>query len=106
MAKTIEYSVDLRKRIVDSHQGGEGYDKISKKLNIAKYSVRGIIKKFATEGHVHNKEGRGRKRIMSERAERKMVRYSKNNARVTNKQVLEAMDPEKHVSRKTVERIL
>ena len=54
MAKTKEYSVDLRKRVGDSHQGGEGYDKISKKLNIRKSSVRRIIEKFATEGHVHN----------------------------------------------------
>ena len=82
--------MDLRKRVVDSHQGGEGYDKISKKLNIPKSSVREIIKKFATEGHFHNKEGRGRKRILSERAERKMVRYSKNNPRATTKEVVEA----------------
>ena len=38
----------FKKCVVDSHQGGEGYDKILKKLNIPKSSVRGITKKFAT----------------------------------------------------------
>ena len=66
MAKSKEYSVDFRKRVVDSHQKGDGYDKVAKKLDIPKSSVRGIIKKFNAEGHVHNKEGRGRKRILSE----------------------------------------
>ena len=69
MAKTKEYSVDLRKRVVDSHKAGEGYDKISKKLDVPKSSVRAIIKKFAAEGHVHNKEGRCRKRSLSESTE-------------------------------------
>jgi len=106
MAKIKEYSVDLRKRVVTSHQAGEGYDRISKKLDIPKSSVRAIIKKFATEGHVHNIEGRGRKRILSDRAERTMVRYSKNNPRATTKEVLQAMGPEMEVSRRTVGRIL
>ena len=84
--------MDLRKRVVDSHQGGEGYDKISKKLNIPNSPhVRGIIKKLITAGHVQNKEGRCRKRILSERAEWKIVRYSKNNRRATTTEVLETM---------------
>lgn len=106
MAKTKEHSADLRKRVVNFHQAGEGYDKISKRLDIPKSTVRAIIKKFASEGHVHNKEGRGRKRILSERAERKMVRFSKSNPRATTKDVLEAMGPEVDVSRRTVGRIL
>ena len=104
MAKTKEYSVDLRKRIVDSHQGGEGYDKISKKLNIAKYSVRGIIKRSLQQRKMFTiRRGAEEKRILPERAERKMVRYSKNNARVTTKESLEAMGPEMDVSRRTVD---
>ena len=106
MTKTKEYSMDLRKRVVHSHQGGEGYNKISKNLNIPKSSVRGIIKRFATEGHVRNKEGRGRNRILSERTKMKMVTYSKNNPRATTKEGFEHIDPEMDVSRRTVGRIL
>ena len=44
--------------------------------------------------------------FLSERAERKMVRYSKINPRATTKEVLEAMCPDMDVSRRTVGRIL
>ena len=85
MVKTKEHSVDLSNRVVDSHIKGEGYDKISKKLVIPKSTVRAIIKKYSSDGHVSNKTGRGRKRVLSERTERKIVRLAKNNPCATTK---------------------
>ena len=57
MVKTKENSEDIRKLVVACHTNDEGYDKISKKLNLPKSTVRAIIKKFRSQGHVMNLEG-------------------------------------------------
>lgn len=107
MVKRKEHSEDLRKRVVACHVNGEGYDKISKKLNLPKSTVRAIIKKNATEGHVKNKTGRGRKRILSERDERKIVRYANQNPRTTAKEIIDTQcNPGVNISRQTVGRTL
>ena len=63
MAKIKEHSVQVREKVVQFHMKGEGYDKISMRLDIPKSTVRAIIEKHAAEGHILNKMGRGRKRF-------------------------------------------
>lgn len=46
MPKAKEISLDLRKRIVDAHNAGEGYTKLSKHFQVSRTGVRSIIKKF------------------------------------------------------------
>ena len=56
MVKTKEHSEDLRKRVIACHSKGEGYDTISKKLILPKSTVRAIVQKFKSQGHVMNLE--------------------------------------------------
>lgn len=45
-SKTKEISLNLRKRIVDSENTGEGYGKLSKHFQGSRTEVRSIIKMF------------------------------------------------------------
>ena len=107
MVKTKEHSEDLRKRVIAIHSKGEGYDKISKRLNLPKSTVRAIVKKFKSQGHVMNLHGRGRKRLLSARAERKIVRRVNQNPRMTAAEIVnEQSSSGVNVSRHTVGRVL
>ena len=58
-------------------------------------------------GHVMNLEGRGRKRIMSARAERRVVRRVKQNPRITAGEIVEEQrNSGVNVSRQTIGRVL
>lgn len=107
MVKTKEHSEDIRKLVVACHTNGEGYDKISKKLNLPKSTVRAIINKFKSHDHVMNLEGRGRKRILSPRDERKIVRQLNQNPRITAGEIVDEQSTSGvNVSRHTVGRVL
>jgi len=107
MVKTKEHSEDLRKRVIACHSKGEGYDTISKKLILPKSTVRAIVQKFKSQGHVMNLEGRGRKRLLSARAERQIVRRVTQNPRITAGEIVnEQSSSGVNVSRHTVGRVL
>ena len=74
MARAKEFSLDLRKRIVNAHCKGEGYTKLSKRFQVSRTGVRGIIKKFKESSVTQNLSGRGRKAKISKTFERKLVR--------------------------------
>ena len=42
MARAKEFSLDLRKRIVNAYCKGEGYTKLSKRFQVSRTAVRGI----------------------------------------------------------------
>ena len=44
MAKTKELSRDMRGRIIERHKEGQGYQKISKEMNLALSTVENIIR--------------------------------------------------------------
>ncbi len=44
--KDKKNSLDLRKRIVNAHKGGEAYTRLSKRFQVSRTAVRSIIKKF------------------------------------------------------------
>ena len=57
-------------------------------LNITKSTVRAIIKKHNSQGHVTNVIGCGRKSTLSTRADRNVHRYFNKKVRVTAKKVV------------------
>ena len=50
MAKTKELSRDMQDRIIEPHKGGQGYQKISKELNLGLSIVGNIIRKYKKYG--------------------------------------------------------
>lgn len=63
--KTKETTIVQRGNVVLLHQRGESSRKIAEILKIPKSTVSDIIKKFKTQGNLENKEGRGRKPVLS-----------------------------------------
>ena len=74
MPKTKEISLELRKKIVEAHDKGEGYTAISKRFTVSRTAVRCIIVKYKETKSVRNIPGRGRKLKISRTLERKIVR--------------------------------
>ena len=71
--KSKELSEDLRTKIVEKHGQSQGYKSISRDLNVPVSTVRSVIKKFTAHGIVANLPGRGRKRKIDERLQRRIV---------------------------------
>lgn len=107
MPKGKEISLDLRERIVNAHKDGEGYTSISKRFQVSRTGVRGIIQKFKETNSVQNKIGRGRKRIISQTLERKLGRDVSKDPRTTAKTLVNNLTKSGiEVSQKTVTRAL
>lgn len=107
MPKTKEISLDLRKRIIDAHKAGEGYTKLSKRFKVSRTGVRGIIQRYKDSHTLQNKPGRGRKRKISERLERQLVRNMSRDPRLTVKTLVNDLATRGIiVSRKTISRAL
>ena len=60
MMKTQQLSIDLRQKIIDLHDAGNGYGEISKRLNISKSTIRFVLKNFAQFGTSETLPGRGK----------------------------------------------
>ena len=82
-----ELSEDLRTHIVEKHQQHQGYKSISRDLNVPLSTVRNIIKKFTTHGTTANLPGRGWKRKMDERLQRRIVRMVDKQPQTTSKEI-------------------
>lgn len=107
MAKTKEISIDLRRKVVNAHKAGEGYTSISKRFQVSRTAVRGIIKKSEENNTVLNLPGRGRKQKISRKLERKLVREVNKDPRKTAKAlVTDAVKSGVDVSSKTIARTL
>ena len=85
MEKAKEFSLDLRKRIVNAHCRGEGYTKLPKRFHVSRTAVRAIIMKLKESSVIQNLSGRGRKAKMSKTLERKLIREVSKNPRTTAK---------------------
>lgn len=107
MAKRKEISADLRRRIVDAHEAGEGYTTISKRFQVSRSGVRRIVQAFKETGSVQNKIGRGRKRKISAALERKLARNVSKDPTTTAKALVnECAMSGVEVSKHTVARAL
>ena len=74
MAKTKELSQQLRMVIIDHHNRGMGYRKISDVLKIPIITIGAIIRKWKEHGLTTDLPRKGRLRKVSERAARSIVR--------------------------------
>ena len=72
--KSKELSEDLRTKILEKHGQSQGYKAISRYLDVPVSTVRNVIKKFTAHGTVANLPGCGRKKIIDERLQRRIVR--------------------------------
>lgn len=107
MPKTKEISLQLRKKIVEAHDKGEGYTAISKRFTVSRTAVRCIIAKYKETNSVRNKPGRGRKRKISRTLERKIVRDVSKMPRTSAKMIVaDLASSGVDVSRNTVVRAL
>ena len=87
MAKTSEYSQDIRKCVVELHNKGNGYRKISSTLNVPISSVRNIIVKFRNDGTTANRARTGRNRKLTERDVRSCMKIVNKDPKITSKEL-------------------
>ena len=74
MGKSKEISQDLRKTIVDLHKSGSSLGAISKCLKVPLSSVQTIVHKYKHRGTTQPSYRSGRRRVLSPRDERTLVR--------------------------------
>lgn len=102
-----ELSEDLRTKIVEKYQQSQGYKSISRDLDVPLSTVRNIIKKFATHGTVANLPGRGRKRKVDERLQRRIVRMVDKQPQTSSKEIQAVLQAQgASVSARTIRRHL
>lgn len=107
MAKSREYSIDLKTRVITLHKSGLSLGKISKQLKVPRSSVQSIVRKFKSQGTVVTSSRSGRKSKISKTAERKLLRLVKNNPTTTKKELVKELENSgTTVSPSTVKRLL
>jgi len=107
MARRKELSVDLREKIVQLYDDGNGYKKISKMLHVPISTIRSIIKKKMETGTVENVGLRGRKRKLDEKLRRRVIRDVAKNPMTTVKNLQQSIkDAGTDVSLQTIRRTL
>ena len=78
--KSKEISQDLRK-----HKSGSSWGAISKSLKVPRSSVQTIVRKYKTHGTMQPSNRSGRRRVVTPRDERTLVRKVQINPRTTAK---------------------
>ena len=92
---------------METYRQSQGYKSISRDLDVPVSTVRNVIKKFIAHGTVANLPGRGRKRKIDERLQRRIVRMVDKEPRSTSKQIhADLQTPGTTVSAHTIRRHL
>ena len=100
-AKTSE------KKIVDLHKSGSSLGAISKRLKVPRSSVQTIVRKYKHHGTTQPSYRSGRRRVLSPRDERTLVRKVQINPRTTAKDLVKMLEETgTKVSISTVKRVL
>ena len=92
MGKSKEISQDLRKKSVDLHKSGSSLGAISKHLKVPRSSVQTIVRKYKHHGTTQPSYHSGRKRVLSPRDERTLVRKVQINPRTTAKDLVKMLE--------------
>ena len=88
MAETEELSRDMRDSIIERHEGGQGYRKISKEMNLALSTVGNIIRKYKKYGDdTANLPRNGRPSKINECTSRWICRNAQINAFITRSEI-------------------
>src|SRR4029434_1558276 len=82
-----ELSQEIRKKIIDKHVNGKGYETISKQLDIPVTTVAHIIQKFKVQGTVAILLGRGCKRKIDDKLKKRIIQMVTKVPRTTSKEI-------------------
>ena len=92
MGKSKEISQGLRKKIVDLHKSGSSLEAISKCLKVPYSPVQTIVCKYKHHGTTQPSYRSGRRRVLSPRDERTLVRKVQINPRTTIKDLVKMLE--------------
>lgn len=92
MGNRKELSLEIKKLVIKAVQDKIPYRKISELYNISKPGISLLYKRFCQRNTVENNPRSGRPSVMSEKAERILVRYSKNDPRKSAVQLNQMMN--------------
>lgn len=107
MGASKQLSNDLKTKITEHYDLGEGYKKLSQRFQLSVSDVRNIVRKWKATGTVLVKARSGRPRKISERQRRRMVRMVKNNPQTTSKDLQDHLASDGvDVHRSTIQRTL
>ena len=81
MPKEHEFSINLRKLVIEHYSDGNSIRTISQKVKLPHSTVQYIIKKWNQTGSVINRNGRGRKRLATSQIDRIIHRRMISNRR-------------------------
>ena len=85
--KTRELSEEVRHKIIANHGQPQGYESISRDLDVPVSTVHNVIRKFKAHDTVANLPGRGHKRKLDQRLQGRIVRMVEKASRSTAKQI-------------------
>ena len=83
MGKAKEVSDEIKKLIIKAVGKKMTYKKISELYNVSKPGICHIIKRFCQHKTIESKPRSGRPKVTTEKADRLLVRFCKNNPRMT-----------------------
>ena len=78
---------EIRKKIIDKHVNGKGYETISKQLDIPVTTVAHIIQKFKVQGTVANLLGSGRKGKIDDKLKIRIIRMVTKEPKTTSNEI-------------------
>uniref|UniRef100_A0AAZ3SJI4 Sleeping Beauty transposase HTH domain-containing protein n=1 Tax=Oncorhynchus tshawytscha TaxID=74940 RepID=A0AAZ3SJI4_ONCTS len=92
MGKSKEISQELRMKIVDLHKSGSSLGAISKCLKVPRSSLQTIVRKYKHHGTTQPSFHSGRRRVLSHRDVRTLVRKVQINPRTTAKDLVKMLE--------------
>ncbi|CDQ97507.1 unnamed protein product [Oncorhynchus mykiss] len=92
MGKSKEISQNLRNKIVDLHKSGSSLGAISKRLKVPCSSVQTIVRKYKHHGTTQPSYRLGRRRVLSPKDERTLVRKVQINPRTTATDLVKVLE--------------
>ncbi|XP_013191347.1 uncharacterized protein LOC106135546 [Amyelois transitella] len=103
MPKKSKITIENRVKIELLHEQGRSQKEIAKLVKCSRCAVQSAIKRFTETGTHDNKPRAGRKRVTTDREDRKLVRESLKNRKKTSSALAAALSDEagKSISSRT-----
>jgi len=96
----------IREDIIERIRNGFSQSAVARELNISRFGVQSIWKKYVMSGHVNDLSRSGRPRVLDERSTRQLIRLSKKNPKATAPELKMEWETNRNISMSTVKRIL
>lgn len=85
-------SNDLKWQIIGAHRCGVGMRDISRHLQVSLNCISQTINKFIENGTVNQRLGAGRPKKMNDRGKRQLIRYVKQNRRLSSNEICQNLN--------------